>query len=44
MDREILHAAVLGVTKSQTWLSDWTELNGGVHFEKEEAMHHKESI
>ena len=26
MDREGWHAAVLGVTKSQTWLSDWTEL------------------
>ena len=27
MDREAWHAAVCGVTKSQTWLSDWTELN-----------------
>ena len=26
MDREACHAAVLGVAKSQTWLSDWTEL------------------
>ena len=26
MDREAWHAAVHGVTKSQTWLSDWTEL------------------
>ena len=26
MDREAWHAAVLGVTKSQIWLSDWTEL------------------
>ena len=25
-DREVWHAAVLGVTKSQTWLGDWTEL------------------
>ena len=25
MDRESWHAAVLGVTKSRTWLSDWTE-------------------
>ena len=25
MDREAWHAAVHGVTKSQTWLSDWTE-------------------
>ena len=27
MDRESWHAAVHGVTKSQTWLSDWTELS-----------------
>ena len=27
MDREAWHAAVLGVTKSRTWLNDWTELN-----------------
>ena len=27
MDREAWHAAVHGVTKSWTWLSDWTELN-----------------
>ena len=27
MDREAWHAAIYGVTKSQTWLSDWTELN-----------------
>ena len=27
MDREAWHAAVLRVTKSRTWLSDWTELN-----------------
>ena len=27
MVREAWHAAVPGVTKSQTWLSDWTELN-----------------
>ena len=26
MDREAWHAAVHGVTKSQTWLSGWTEL------------------
>ena len=26
MDREAWHAAVHRVTKSQTWLSDWTEL------------------
>ena len=27
MDREAWHAAVQRVTKSQTWLSNWTELN-----------------
>ena len=27
MDRETWRAAVHGVAKSQTWLSDWTELN-----------------
>ena len=27
MDSEAWRAAVCGVTKSQTWLSDWTELN-----------------
>ena len=27
MDREAWHAAVHGVTKSRTWLSNWTELN-----------------
>jgi len=27
MDREAWRAAVHGITKSLTWLSDWTELN-----------------
>ena len=31
MDSEAWRAAVHGVTKNQTQLSDWTELNWGVH-------------
>jgi len=31
MDREAWRAAIHGVTKSQTWLSDWTELNWTEH-------------
>ena len=27
MDREAWGAAIYGVAKSRTWLSDWTELN-----------------
>ena len=27
MDREVWRAAIHGVAKSQTWLSDWTDLN-----------------
>ena len=27
VDREAWHAAIHGVTKSEIWLSDWTELN-----------------
>ena len=33
-DREASHAAVHGVDKSQTWLSNWTELNWTVIFEE----------
>ena len=32
MDREAWSAAVHGVTKSWTWLSDWTELNSQTIF------------
>ena len=31
MDRETWHVAVHGVAKSQTWLSDWTELKDKNH-------------
>ena len=31
MDREAWRAAIHGVAKSQTWLSDWTELNWYVY-------------
>ena len=34
MDREAWYAAVYGVAKSQTQLSDWTELNWIVQFKK----------
>ena len=32
MDKEAWHASVHGVTKSRTWLSDWTELNCLVYY------------
>ena len=31
MDREAWHAAIHGVAKGRTWLSDWTELNWIFH-------------
>ena len=34
MDREAWYAVVRGVPKSQTWLSNWTELNYGYLFSK----------
>ena len=42
MDREAWHAADLGVTKSWTWLSDWTESNVSVvgkHWVKTRILH-----
>ena len=30
MDRETWHAAIHGVTKSRTWLSDWTKHGVGI--------------
>ena len=35
MDREAWHAAIHGVTQSQTWLSNWTELKSYIKLEKE---------
>ena len=32
MDTEAWHAAIHGVTKNQTWLSDWTELNNCLYY------------
>ena len=40
MDREAWHAAVHGVTKSRTRLSDWTELN----WEQQNWSYHKISM
>ena len=47
MDREAWRAAVHGVTKSQTWLSDWTELSlfyliGEVQMDKFQRIFKKE--
>ena len=39
MDREAWHAAIHGVTKSRTWLSDWTDLN----WTEWDIKHHKYS-
>ena len=39
MGREVWRAAVHGVTKSPTWLSDWTELNWTEHSESESEIH-----
>ena len=39
MDREAWRAAIHGVAKSQTWLSDWTELNWSVWYSGEGWVH-----
>ena len=41
MDREAWHAAVHGVTKSRTWLSDWTELKHKTQNCKTPRRHHR---
>ena len=42
MDREAWHAAVHGVTKSQTQLSDWPELNEDIYKIQGQDKHHRE--
>ena len=51
MDREAWHAVVHEVTKSRTWLSNWTELNvkelckkQSLYVFKEEALKWKEKV
>ena len=39
MDREAWRAAIHGVTKSWTWLSDWTELNWSLLVVKQPVLH-----
>ena len=38
MDREAWRAVIHGVTKSQTWLSNWTELKPNLSFQKPECI------
>ena len=38
MDREAWRAAVHGVTKSSTWLSDWTELNQIIYLKVHKSL------
>ena len=44
MDREAWRAVIHGVTKSRTWLSDWTELNEvdepRAYYQKEKGKYH----
>ena len=40
MNREAWHAAIHGVAKSQTWLSDWIELNWTIGLAKSSQVFH----
>ena len=42
MDREAWRAAIHGVTKSRTWLRDWTELNWVIKKKKKELTQQTE--
>ena len=44
MDREAWRAAVHGVSKSWTWLSNWTELNTSVYLKFVQFKQTKEII
>ena len=41
MDREAWHAAIHGVAKSRTWLSDWTELRRNQVPQRQESVYPK---
>ena len=38
MDREVWHAAVHGIAKSQTCVSNWTELNWTAYFNFQQVV------
>ena len=44
IDRQAWCAAIHGVKKSRTWLSDWTELNGCLHIFQKESTRLKEVV